>query len=250
MVSAQQHLRHGKAFPYLRAGVLGVFQKAVPMALPDIAHGVRQHSRHQPADRVRNRHGRQLPAGEDKVPEGNLLVHAGVQEALIHALVMAADQHQVVVIPLQAAGRFLVEGGALGREIDHPPAAFPSLIGLRGYRIQAALQGLGHHDAAEAAAVGVVVHLVLPVLGVIANLNAGDVQNSFAAGPSQDALVEHLAHVARKEGQNINFHQRAVHGHIPSISRTVTTPASASAAITKAGTAGIRCSRPSPSVTT
>lgn len=46
-------------------------------------------------------HGGYLAAGEDKVACGYLLVHALVQEALIHALVVAADQDKMVILCLQ-----------------------------------------------------------------------------------------------------------------------------------------------------
>ena len=78
---------------------------------------------HHAAHRVRHRHGGDLPAGEHKVAQRDLLVAALLNEALVDALVVAADQHQMVVVPQQPSRLVLVERPALGGHIDHPAAA-------------------------------------------------------------------------------------------------------------------------------
>ena len=93
---------------------MGILQQAVPVALLLVAGGLRQNAGHHAAYRVRHRHGRDLPAGEDKVPQADLLVHALVDKPLVNALIVAADQGQVVVIPQELPGLLLVEGGAAG----------------------------------------------------------------------------------------------------------------------------------------
>ena len=44
-------------------------------------------------------------------------------EALVNALIVAAHQHQMVVVPAQALGLLLIVGSALGGQINHPAAA-------------------------------------------------------------------------------------------------------------------------------
>ena len=148
----------------------------------------------------------------------------------------------MIILPLKAPCGFLVEGFPLRGKIDHPPAAFSCSLYCC---IQTGFQGLRHHHAAETAAVRVVIHLILAVLGIITDLNTVDIQDAFFTGTPQNALMQHGVHMLREQRQDVYFH-----AYIPSITRTVTTPASASDDSTKAGTAGIRCSYPSVSVTT
>ena len=157
-----EDLRHFLPLPGFRAGVLGVLQKTVPMALPHVAGRVRQHAGHQAAHRVRHRHGGDLPAGENKVSQGELLVHTSGDKPLVDSLIMAADQHQVVIVPDQALCRLLGEGGPLGAHVDDPAAArAPCCQNI----VQAGFQGLGHEHAAKAAPIGVIIHLALFVGG-------------------------------------------------------------------------------------
>ena len=234
VVTPEQHLGHAAALPGFGPGVLGVFQQTVPVALPGVAGLVREDPGHQATHGIRHGHGRDLPAGENKISQGDLLVHTLLDEALVHALIVAADQHQVVVIPLEALGGLLVVGLALGTHVDHPAAQ--ALRGGGDHRVQAAFQRLGHHDAAEAPAVGVIVHLVLLVFGIVPDLDAVYLHRALLHGPADDALVQHGADRVGKQGQNIDPH------YMPSIKCTVMTPFSASVDRMNSGTAGMRCS--------
>jgi hypothetical protein len=90
------------------------------MALTCKALLVGQDAGHQAADGVRHGHGRNLPSRQHEIAQRQFLVHARLQKTLVHTLVVAADQHQVVVIPHEALGRLLCKGFSLRREIDHP----------------------------------------------------------------------------------------------------------------------------------
>ena len=96
MVAGGEDLRDGPAVPDGGAGVLGIFQKAVKVALILKALRVSQNPGHHTAHRVRHRHGGDFAAGEHKVAQRDFLVHALVNKPLVNALVMAADQNQVV----------------------------------------------------------------------------------------------------------------------------------------------------------
>ena len=106
------------AVPLLGAGVLGVLQQAVPVALLLEALRVGEHPGHQSGHRVGHHHGGQLAAGEYEVADGDLLVHTLLNEPLVDALIVAAYQNQVVVIVPQAAGVGLHEGFAGGGHVD------------------------------------------------------------------------------------------------------------------------------------
>ena len=243
MVAGEKHRGHLPALPDLRPGVLGIFEKPVPVAFADIALGVRQDARNQTADRITDGHGGDFAAGEDKVAQRELFIHAGLKKALVHPLIVAADQNKAVVIALQTAGGLLPEGGPLRCHGDH--AGFlPRNLTPGQHRLDTAFERLGHHDAAEASAVGIVVHLVLAVFGIVADLNAVQIQQALPAGAAQYAFMQHAVHIVRKKCKNVDTH------YMPPMRRTVISPAAGSQERTNAGTAGIRCSLPPASVTT
>ena len=196
VVAVEEDLRHFPALPQLRAGVLRVFEQAVPMALADVALLVRKHARNEAAHPVGHGHGSDLPAGQHEVAQRDLLVDARLDEALVHALVVAADQHQMVVIPLQASGGVLGKALSLRGEVDHP--AVSALC--RGHDVvQAAFERLRHHHAAPAAAVGIVVDLALLVLGEVPDLDAVDLDRALFGRAADDALMQHGVHRVGKE---------------------------------------------------
>ena len=98
------------------------------MALAGVALLVGKDAGHQAAHRVRHRHGRDLPAGEHKVAEGDFLVHALFDKALVHTLIVAADQHQVVIVPVEALRGLLGVGLALGGHVDYAGAQAPGAL--------------------------------------------------------------------------------------------------------------------------
>ena len=108
VVAGAEDLRHGAAVPDRGAAVLGIFQKAVPVALLRKAFRIGQDPGQEPAHRVAHCHGSDLAAGEHEVAQGELFVHALVDKALVDALVVAADQDEVLIVGGQAAGLGLV----------------------------------------------------------------------------------------------------------------------------------------------
>ena len=67
MVPRKQHLRHRMPVPYLRTGILRILQQAIPVAFLLERRFIRQHPWHHPANRVRNRHRRDFPAGQHEI---------------------------------------------------------------------------------------------------------------------------------------------------------------------------------------
>ena len=68
------------------------------MALLLECRSCRQHTVAHPRDGIRQHEGRELTAGEDIIPDGDLLIHDFVQHALIDALVMPAQQKKRVLL--------------------------------------------------------------------------------------------------------------------------------------------------------
>ena len=90
--------------PHLWPGVLGVFQQTIPVALIGEALRVGQDPGDQATHGVRHRHGRDFSPGENKVSQGDLLIHALVDEPLIDALIVAADQDEFIVVLMKPLG--------------------------------------------------------------------------------------------------------------------------------------------------
>ena len=201
--AAAQNRRHLAPLPHVRAGVLRIFQQPVPVALAGEALLVRKHAGDKTAHGVGHRHGGDLAAGQDKVAEGDFLVHALFDEALVYALVVAAYEHQMVVVRGKAARACLVERLALRGHIDDAAALYPC---PGAHVVEARLERLRHHNAAPAAAVGVVVHLLLFVFGIVADLDGVNVQNTLFLGAAENADFERRLHRVGEERQNVDAH--------------------------------------------
>ena len=144
-----------------------------------------------------------LAAGEDKVACGYLLVHARVQKALIHALVVAADQDKMVILCLQFTGHLLGQHPAAGGHIDGVDP-LPRFI---ADMLPAAVQRICLHDRAAAAAVGIVIHLHLLVGGVVPYLVGLYGDKAPFPGTTDDGRTHHRFHRVGEQGHDVNSHR-------------------------------------------
>ena len=172
------------------------------MALVGEADLVSQHARDQARDGVDDRHGRDLAAREHEIAHGDLFVDAFVEKALVHALIMAADEDEIVIVCLQLPRLGLVERRAAGGEED----GVHRRADLIADRAPAAPQRVTLHDRAAAAAVGVIVHLVLLVGGIVPDLVGVDLDEPLFLRPAEDAGVQHRRHGLRKQRHDIKTH--------------------------------------------
>ena len=202
MVARQQNLRHRHIPPYLRAGVLRIFQHAAPVAFVLEAGGLCQYTGHHPADGIGDDHGGQLAAGEHKITDGQLFVDAGIHKPAIHALIMTADQNHVLP-GQQFPSLCLVKPGPGGAH-QNGVHFFPLL-----HVLQTAGQRLALHDHALTAAVGVIVGAAALVGGIVPDVVAADVDQSGFPAPTDDALAEGMIHHLGEQGQNVNSHGAA-----------------------------------------
>ena len=173
------------------------------MALIGVAALLRQDAGNHTAQAVRQRHGRDLTAGEDKVAHRDFLVHALVQKPLINAFVVAADQDQMVMLRLQLPRHLLGQHPPAGGHIDgvYPPA------GLVADMLPAAVQRVGLHHRAPPAAVGVIIHLHLLVGGELPNLVGTDGDEAPLLRPPDDGGAHHGVHRVGEQGHDINPHR-------------------------------------------
>ena len=143
------------------------------------------------------------PAGEDEISQAHLLVHALLDEAFVDALVVAAHQDEVVKLPCQPLGFRLTEGLAAGGHIDGVDVLLSHLL---ADVLPAAEQRVRLEYSAVPAAVGVVVHLVLLIGGVVPNLMALNLDIIPLLGASQNGLIHHITHCLREQGHNVDPH--------------------------------------------
>src|SRR5690606_29660576 len=92
VVPRTEHLRDAPPTELPGARVLRVLEEAPRVALLLGGERVAEHAGDEPRRGLDDREGRDLPAEEDEVAEGDLLVDL-VPDALVEALVAAADQH-------------------------------------------------------------------------------------------------------------------------------------------------------------
>ena len=110
----------------------------------------------------------------------------------------------MIVIALEALCRLLRVGLALRGHVNAAAALFAR---LGAHVVKARLERLRHHHAAPAAAIGIVVHLLLLVLRIVADLDGVDVQNALLLGAAENADLERRLHRVGEERQNVNAHR-------------------------------------------
>ena len=122
MVSAEKHLRHFPALPDLGARILRIFEHSVPVAFAGEALLIGQNARHEAAHGVGNRHRGKLSACQDEIAQRYLLIDALLDKALVYALIMAAHEHEMVIVVFKSPCRCLIVWLALRRHVDNAAA--------------------------------------------------------------------------------------------------------------------------------
>ncbi len=144
-------------------------EQAVDEAVLDRRGIVAQHAGDEPHHRIHQGHRRQLAAGQHEVAEGDFLVDAAVQQALVHRLVAAAQDDETGLV-LQCHHAFVGQRLALRRHEDHTGRRQAHVdLPLLG-RIDRGFERLRQHHHAGSAAIGAVIHGAVTVLGEIARI--------------------------------------------------------------------------------
>ena len=153
MVAREEDVGHGVAAEGGRTRVGGRVEGVAGERFGGEGFGV-DRARHESHRRIDEREGRDLAAGEHEIAEGDLLGAVEVDEALVDALVVAADDDQPVERG-EALRVALAERGAGGGGHDDR-AAF---VGGRGVedRVEHACEGLDAQHHAGAPAEGAVI---------------------------------------------------------------------------------------------
>ena len=157
-----------------------------------LQHQIRHHARYA-----------QFAAGQHIITDGQFFIDARIQRALIHALVVAADQDKMVILCLQFTGHLLGQHPAAGGHIDGVDP-LPRFI---ADMLPAAVQRICLHDRAAAAAVGIVIHLHLLVGGVVPYLVGLYGDKAPFPGTTDDGRTHHSFHRVGEQGHDVNSHR-------------------------------------------
>ena len=191
-MSAEQY---GRNFPAVVDGGAGIYRSTEQAVLEGVGKCgllVADSSRDEADDGVGDDGGGELAAGEDIVADGNLASDEVVADALVDALVVAAEDDDVVQ-QAEGVGHWLREELAVGSGEDDFV-----VVTLGFQRGDAGVDGLYLHDHSGLAAEGVVVDLAVLVGGVVAQVVDVNLGQALLPGAPEDGAaqgaLEHFGH--------------------------------------------------------
>src|SRR5262245_45882370 len=200
VVSALEHVGNAPSAPYRRTGVVGVVERAALERLALRGLLVAEHARDQAHDGLGDAQRRELAAREHEVAERDLVPRERVAQALVEALVAAAQEEQALLTG-EDPGRGLAEGRAVRGQQDLLVGAVLALAPLDAVRDRFGLQ---HH--ARAAAVGPVVYRAVAVAGEIPEIDRPDPDAPLPLGLTQDARSQVRLERLGEEGEEGDLH--------------------------------------------
>src|SRR6266849_6532561 len=201
VVSAQQCRRHIHSAIARRPGIARRRQEPVVVRIRRRRLMIPQRSREQPHHRVHHAQRRRLATRQHEVPDRQLLRPQPVRHSLIHVLVVAAQQGQLLT-HREPHGVAVCERPAARRQ-QHggPPPPRPQVL----HRLEKRLR-FEHHP--RAAAVGGVVHRLVPVVRVLAQLHHVVTHQPLLRGPPRNADPQRPFEHLRKECHDVNRQHR------------------------------------------
>ena len=116
MVARQQRRRHAVALPHFGAGVVRAIEQTIQGRIKAVllkAARVIEHPRLQAGDGIEQHQRGQLTAGENKIPQADVVGDVGINKALVDAFVTPTQQNGPAALgPLRH--RAMVQGVANG----------------------------------------------------------------------------------------------------------------------------------------
>ena len=177
MIATAENFGHFLAPKQGGAGVLGMFQQAIVMALLQQRSRFAHRARQLANNTIDHSHGRQFTPGQDKITQRDLLI-CKAANALVKAFVMATEQHQLVVVLGPSQQICLPQGLTLGTH-QQDTAAHPHWNRLKGSKNRL---GLEHH--AHSAPVGQIIDLAIAIRGVITGVMGVEFSDAGSKGTS------------------------------------------------------------------
>ena len=211
MVSGKDDIRYFASHPDLRPRILGVLEEVSLEGLIPGAVCIVQYPWHQAAHGIDEAEGRQLPTGQDEVPDGNFIRPDFLDDPLVYALIVAAEDDDIGKAGV-VAGQFLIERLPLGRHEDGSGSfRTPVPDGL-----VAVIHGLSLHDHARPAPVWIIIHLPVGICGIVPDIDGFDGNQALLLRPAQNTGpgdgIDHF----RKEGHDMKIHLTSPQSGAPS----------------------------------
>ena len=203
MVAGKQGIRNLFALPDLRAGVLGIFQQIIVKTFRYAGVLIFQNAGNHPGNRVDHHHCRKLSSGQHIISDGNRIGHDLLDHALVDSFIMPTQKNQLFLLR-KLLCHLLGKGFALGTHKQHPHRLFALCRLCDGF--PGIINRLRLHQHARAAAVRVIVHLIVLILRIIADIDRMDSDQPFLDRPSQNARLQSVFHHFRKQCQNMKLH--------------------------------------------
>src|SRR5439155_9115271 len=195
MISRQQHRRDATALMLHRPGVVRTLQETLGVRL--VSERCRlDDARDEASHRIDHDHRCQLAAGQHEVADRKLLVDVAFDDALVDALVMPADDHEMRQLRKALRGG-LIEQSALCGHKDDVPA-----ISLR--RPDRARERLGLQYHPGPATVGRVVDNVMAVGRPLADVMHRELDLARGPRSRHDALCERALEHLREEREYVD----------------------------------------------
>ena len=199
VVAGEEYGRHLQAAKDIRLGVGGGFQQAVGKGFVLAAAGIPQGAGEEAGNGIYNDHGGDGSVGEDVVADGELEIHQLLYHAVVHPLIVTADDDVVGAAAglyagcCQLAGEGLGEGAPLRSHEDDARALAPQF--LHGFKERLAL-----HEHALTAAAEVVIRAVVFIMRPVAQLVSTHLHKPILCRAPHDALRERGGDDLREEG--------------------------------------------------
>jgi len=201
VVAAEENVGDAPAAIFDRAGVLRTFDEAAGKAVVGRALGIAENAGEEADDGVGDDGGGESAIREDVIADGNFVIHEMVDDALVEALVVAAEEDEVSAGLRVVAGERLVEAAAAGGHEEH--AACGCAKALDGFEDRLALQ---HH--ALAAAVGRVVGGAVFVARPVAEIVAVEGDETALLSFADHAFSQRCGGDGGEEREDVDAHGR------------------------------------------
>ena len=200
VVAAEEHVRHLQTAILGGFGVLGGLEEGgIGEGFLDGAHVIAKDSWQETNDGIDDDDGSDRAVGEDVVADGKLLIHAGLDDAVVDALVVAAEEDQTWHGG-EAMGIGLAKAFALwGHKND---VGLGCADGVKGFK-----DGLGPQDHALTTAVRSVIDLAMTAEAVLAQVVSVEFQRTLLLCPAHDAGAERCGDELGEERDDVDANE-------------------------------------------
>ncbi len=163
-----------------------------------------QHTLHQTGNGIDHAECRQLTAGQHIIADGDIFRTQQLQRAFIHALIVAAEEDQVLLLR-KLLRKALIKAASLGGHIQHPGTSSQLLCNSS----IAVINGLHLHQHPGPAAVRRIVHMSVPLLGEAANVHCLHMDFAVLNGTAGNGGIHGIHDHIREQGHDIVVFHRS-----------------------------------------